>query len=125
MAKTQLFSKLGHHKILKMTTVVNIDGLRDTKSSNDMIEYEQLCSFPGVIKCRNHLGPFNEIIHSYNNVSMHPSRVMVKYHEVNAPFGEWTNKNYRVERSRVISDLIVISLASVEFLDRNNEILKQ
>jgi hypothetical protein len=72
MAKTQLFSKFSHHKISKVTTVISNDGLRDTKSSNDMIEYEQCCSFPSIIKCRHRLGPFSEIIHSYNDVSMPP-----------------------------------------------------
>jgi hypothetical protein len=50
---------------------------------------------------------------------------MVTCHEVNAPFGEWTNKNYRVRRSRVKSDIIVGGLTSVAFLDDNNAILKQ
>jgi hypothetical protein len=72
MAKIQLFSKFRHHKISKMTTVISNDGLRDTKSSNDMTEYEQCYSFSSLIKCRHHLGPFSEIIHNYNNVSMPP-----------------------------------------------------
>ena len=72
MAKTQIFSKFEHHKIPKMTTVINNDGLRDTKSSNDMIEYEKCYSFPGVIKCRHRLSPFNEIIYDYDDVSMPP-----------------------------------------------------
>jgi hypothetical protein len=79
-----------------MTTVINNDSLMNTKSSNDMIEYEQCYSYPGVIKCRHHLGPFSEIVHSYNDVSMPPDRVRVTCHEVNAPFGEWTNENYRM-----------------------------
>ena len=96
MVKTQLFNKFKYHKISKMTTVINNDGLRDTKLSNDMIEYEHCYSFPGVIKCRHRLGPFSELIHNYNDVSMPPDRVRVTCHEVNAPFGEWTNINYRM-----------------------------
>jgi hypothetical protein len=72
MMKTQLLSKFRHHKILKMTTVISNNIPRDTKSSNDMIGYEQCCSFPGVIKCRHCLDLFSEIIHSYNNISMPP-----------------------------------------------------
>jgi hypothetical protein len=72
MVKTQIFSKFKHHKILKMTIVISNDGLRDTKPSNDMIEYEQCCIFLGVIKYRHHLGPFSEIVHNYNDVSMPP-----------------------------------------------------
>ena len=45
MSKTQLFSKLRHHEIAKMTTMVSDDGLRDTKSSNYMIEYEKYVVF--------------------------------------------------------------------------------
>ena len=40
MEKTQLLSELRHNKILKMTIVISNDILRDTKPSNDMIEYE-------------------------------------------------------------------------------------
>jgi hypothetical protein len=70
MAKNQLFSKFRHHKISKVTTVISNDGLRDTKSCNDMTEYEQCCIFPSIIKCMHRLGPFSEIIHSYNDLSM-------------------------------------------------------
>ena len=125
MSKTQLLGKFRHHEIAKMTTMVSDDGVRDTKSSNDMIEYEQRCNFPSIMKCRHRLDPFSEIIHNYNNVSMPPGRVRVTCHEFNAPFREWTNGNYRVKRSRVRSDLIVIGLTSVAFLDGSNAILKQ
>jgi hypothetical protein len=90
MSKTQLLSKFINHEIVKMTTMVSDYGLRDTKPSNDMIEYEQHCSFLGIIKCKHCLGPFSEIIHGYNNVSMTPILVRVTCHEVNAPFNEWT-----------------------------------
>jgi hypothetical protein len=96
MSKTQLFSKLGHHEILKMATVISDDSLRDSKLSDDMIEYEQGCIFSGIIECRHHLDPFSEIIHGYDDVSMPPDRVRVTCHEVNAPFCERTNGNYRV-----------------------------
>jgi hypothetical protein len=64
MAKTQLFNKFRHHKILKMATVISNDSLRNTKSSNDVIEYEQCCSSPSVIKCRHRLNPFSEVMYS-------------------------------------------------------------
>jgi hypothetical protein len=72
MPKTQLFSKLRHHEISKMDTVISNDSLWDSKSSDDMIEYEKCCSFPSVIECRHHLSPFSEVIHSYDDVSMPP-----------------------------------------------------
>jgi hypothetical protein len=62
------------------------DGLRKTKPSNYMIEYEQCCSSPSVIECRHRLEPFSEIVHNYNNVSMPPDQVRVTCHEFNAPF---------------------------------------
>jgi hypothetical protein len=79
-----------------MTTMISNNILRDTKPSNDMIEYEQCCSIPGVIKCRHHLSLFSEIIHNYNDVCMPPDRVRVTCHEVNVPFGKWNNKNHRM-----------------------------
>jgi hypothetical protein len=72
MSKTQLLCKFRHHEIVKMITLISNDGLRDTKSSNDMIQYEQCSSFPSIIKCRHCLSPFSEMIHIYNNVSMPP-----------------------------------------------------
>jgi hypothetical protein len=49
----------------------------------------------------------------------------VTCHEVNAQFGEWNNENYRMERIRVRSNLVIISLTSVEFHDNINAILKK
>jgi hypothetical protein len=125
MSKTQLLDKFRHHEIVKMTTMVCDNGLRDTKSSNDMIEYEKCCSFPGIIKYRHCLDPFSEIIHGYDNVSMPPGQVRITCHEVNAPFSKWTNGKYKVKRSRMRSDLIVIWLKSMAFLNGSNAILKQ
>jgi hypothetical protein len=125
MPKTQLICKFRHHEIVKMTTMVNDNGLRDTKSSNNMIEYEQCCIFLGIIKCRHQLGPFSEIIDDYDDVSMPPDRVRVTCHEVDSPFSEWTNENYRVKRSRMRSDLILVCLTSMAFMDDSNAILKQ
>jgi hypothetical protein len=76
--------------------MISNDSLGNTKPSNDMIEYEQCCSFPGVIECRHRLDPFSEVIHNYDDVSMPPNRLRVTCHEVNAPFCEGTNRNYRV-----------------------------
>jgi hypothetical protein len=84
-----------------MATMVSDDGLRDTKPSDDTIEYEKLYIFSSIIKCRHHLDPFSEIIHSYNNVSMPPDQVRVTCHEVDAPFSEWTNENYWIKRIKV------------------------
>jgi hypothetical protein len=96
MSKTQLFSKIRHHDVLKMDIVISNDSLRESKSSDDMIEYEKCCNFSSVIECRHRLDPFSEIICGYDDVSMPLVRVRVTCHEVNAPFCERTNENYRV-----------------------------
>jgi hypothetical protein len=96
MPKTQLFGKLRHHEISKIATMISNNRLQDSKSGDDMIEYEQGCSFSSIIKCRRRLDPFGEIIHRYDDVSMPPNLVRVTCHEFNAPFCERTNGNYRV-----------------------------
>jgi hypothetical protein len=53
-----------------MATVISDDSLWDSKSSDDMIEYEQGYSFSDIIECRHRLTPFSEIIHSYDDLSM-------------------------------------------------------
>jgi hypothetical protein len=96
MLKTQIFSKLRHHEVSKMSTMISDDSLRDSKLSDDMIEYEQGCIFSSIVECRHRLRPFSEIIHGYDDVSMPPNRVGVTCHEVNAPFFKRTNGNYIV-----------------------------
>jgi hypothetical protein len=61
-----------------------------------VIKYEKGCNFPGIVESRHRLGPFGEIIHGYNNVSMPPGRVRVTGHKINAPFREMSNDNYKV-----------------------------
>jgi hypothetical protein len=108
-----------------MGVMVSDDGLRDTKPSDDMIEYEKCCSFPGVIECRHRLGPLSEIIHSYNDVSISLGRVRVTFHEFNSPFRKWTNRKYRIERSRMRSNLMIIGLTSMALLNYENAILEK
>jgi len=50
--------------------------------------------------------------------------VRVTCHEVNAPFRKWTNENYMIERSRMILNLIIIGLTSMEFMNCDNAILE-
>jgi hypothetical protein len=40
MVKTQLFSELGHHEFSEVATMISNDILRNTKTSDDVIEYE-------------------------------------------------------------------------------------
>jgi hypothetical protein len=40
MAKTQLFSKFGHHEVSEVATIINDDSLGNTKTSYDVIKNE-------------------------------------------------------------------------------------
>ena len=54
----------------KIGTMISNDGLRDTKPSNNVIEHE-LSSYLTVSgKCRHCFGPFGEVVHGYDNISM-------------------------------------------------------
>lgn len=70
MMQTQLSSKLYHHVMSKMRTMISNDGLRDTKSSCKMVENELSGSFAVNIRCGHHLGPFSEIINDDNDITM-------------------------------------------------------
>jgi hypothetical protein len=96
MSKTQLVGKFRHHKVSKMATVISNDSLWDPKSSNNMIKYEKGFSFPSIFESRHRLGPFREIIHGYDNVSLPLGRVRVTCHEIDTPFSEISDGNYRV-----------------------------
>jgi hypothetical protein len=96
MTKTQLIGKFKHHKVAKMAIVISNDSLRDPETCNNMIKYEKGYRFPSIFKCRHRLGPFCEVIHSYDNVSMPPGRVRVTCHEIDTPFCERSDGNYRM-----------------------------
>jgi hypothetical protein len=51
--------------------------------------------------------------------------VRVTGHEVNAPFRKWSNGNYHTERRRMISNIIIIGLTSVTFMNCENAILEK
>ena len=71
--------------------MIGNDALRDTKPCNNMIEYE-LSSFLTVSsKCMHFLGPFGELVHGYDDVSMPLSRVRVTHHKIDASFDKGTN----------------------------------
>ena len=70
--QTQLRSQLRHHIMLKMGTMIGNDGLRDTKPSNNMIDYELSRYLTISGKCRHFFGPFFEVVHGYNDISMPP-----------------------------------------------------
>jgi hypothetical protein len=80
--------------------MISDNRLWDSKSCDDVIENEKCCSFSSVVECRHRLGPFREIIHGYNNVSMPPDRVRVTGHEIDTPFSERSNRKLQGVRER-------------------------
>ena len=71
MMKTLLGTQLSHHLIMKMGSMISDYGLWNSEPSYDVIEKEEggnttiLCIF------RHCLSPFCEIIHGYDDVTMH------------------------------------------------------
>src|SRR5271168_429768 len=124
MAQTKLVCKFCHHDVSKMTSMISNDCLWDTKPSDNMIENENRRCSTICLKCRHRLGPFSKIINCEDDICMPPGRVRVTSYEVDTPFGERTNENYRVERSRWCADLSIKYLTIVAFLDRNNTIFE-
>ena len=61
-----------------------------------MVEEEVCCSFSFAIKCGHGLGPLSEVIDFHNDVFMTVSRDGVDCHEVDFPFAEGPDYDYRV-----------------------------
>src|SRR6202140_116297 len=124
MAQTKLVCKFCYHDVSKMTSMISNDCLWDTKPSDNMIENENCRCSTICLKCRHRLGPFSKIINREDDIRMPPGRVRVTSDEVDTPFGEWTDGNYRVERSRWCAHLSIKYLTIVAFSDRSNTIFE-
>ena len=61
-----------------------------------MVEEETCCSFSFAIECGHGFGPLGEVIDCHDNVLVAISRNEVDGHEVNCPFVEGTDYDYRV-----------------------------
>lgn len=120
--QTQLINKLYHHIILKMRAMVSDDGLKDTKSSYDMIKKELSCSFTFEIICGHRLGPFSEIIDSDDDITMPSDWASITCHEINTPFGKGSNNNNWVQGFMWGTLFVVINLVRMTFLDYQNVI---
>jgi len=70
--QTQPSSKIFHHVILEMRSMINNDGLRDTKSSYDMVKKKLSGSFNVNVTCGYRLGPFSKIINDDDDITMTP-----------------------------------------------------
>ena len=125
MAQTKLACKFSHHGVSKMAPMVSNNCLWDTEPSYYMIEYENCSCFAACVECRHRLGLFSKIINREDDMRMPPSRVRVASNKVDTPFGEWTNGNYRVERSRWCAHLAIKHLTVVAFPKCNNTVFKQ
>ena len=124
MAQTKLACKFGHHDVSKMAPMVSNDRLWDTKPSDNMIENENRRCSTICLKRRHRLGPFSKIINREDDIRMPPSRVRVTSDEVDTPFGEWTDGNYGMERSRWSAHFPIKNLTIVAFSDRSNTIFE-
>ena len=71
----QIQRQLGHHIILKVHAMVCDKLLRDTKSGDNLIEYEIRDCLTVVFYCRHCLIPFCELIDSHNDMMVPPSRI--------------------------------------------------
>ena len=70
MVKTQLSTKLNHHMITEMGSVITEYGLWNSKPSYYMIKKEEGGNLTILFICRHSLSPFSEIIHGYYDVTM-------------------------------------------------------
>ena len=61
---------------------------RDTKLSNDMIEYKMRGCITIKFNSRHSLYPFREVIHDHYDVMVPPNQSWVEIHKVNPPLGE-------------------------------------
>jgi hypothetical protein len=68
-------------------------GLRNTKSSNIVIEHEKRSGGVIVGKGRKCLDQFSEVVNNHDEVVMTISRGRLTCHEINPPFGKGTNIN--------------------------------
>ena len=107
-----------------MGTMIGNDGLRDTKPSNDVIEYELSSCLTVSGKCRHCFGPFGEVVHGYDNIGMPPSRVRVTRHKIDAPLRKGTNGNDRMKRNEWHTNLALINLAIMAFTNRDNAVFE-
>ena len=62
-----------------------------------MVKEEACCGFSFAIKCGHGLFPLSEVINCHNDVFMTISRNGVDCHEVDCPFVEGPDCDYRVE----------------------------
>jgi len=117
VTQTQPSSELCHHVILEMRSMISNDGLRDTKSSYDMVEKKLSNSFIVNITCGHRLNPFSEIINEDDDICMPPRRARVTSHEFNTPLGKGSNDNNWVQGRGWSVLFVVINLVGMKLLD--------
>jgi hypothetical protein len=73
MLKPQFGCYLFHHFILKVTAMISDNLTRDTKSGDNLIEYEEGDSLPIGFNCRNVFDPLNKVVYDHDNVLIPPN----------------------------------------------------
>ena len=66
--------QFGHYAVLKVTAMVSDNLFRNTKTHDNLVENEKICSFPVSLIGGHYLFPLREVIHSDNNVFVPPDR---------------------------------------------------
>ena len=122
--QTQLRSQLRHHIIPKMETMISNNVFWDTKPSNNVIEYELSSCLTVDDKCRHCFGPFGEVVHGYDTISMPPSRVRVTRHKIDAPFHKGTDGNDKMKRNGWRMHLALINLEIMAFTNCDNTVFE-
>ena len=94
--KSQLSTQLTHHMIPKMGTIISNNGLWNSKSSDDLVKYEQSNNFTIISECGHSLSPFREVIDGNNYITVSLGRGRLTLHEINALIFKRVDVNYEM-----------------------------
>jgi hypothetical protein len=111
--------------VLKVTSMVSDNLLRNPEPSYDLIKNEKCCSFPIIRKCWHSLNPLGEVVDDHDNVTIPPSRSLVACHKIYPPLGERANNNNGKHGSGWMhTHFLSEYLTRVTFLDGLNTIFE-
>ena len=104
--------------------MVSDNGLRDSKPGNHMIEKKLGSSLTVSCECRNCFGPFSEVVHGYDNITIPPCRARVTRHKIDTPIRKGANDNDGMEVSGWRMHLALVDLAFMTFMDSDNTVFE-
>jgi hypothetical protein len=90
-----------------------------------MVEEKTRCCVSGVVESRHGFGPFGEVIHSDDNVSVTIAGGGITSHKVNAPFAKGACGNDRMKKSGGSAGFVGIELTLLTSFHGMNAIMKQ